>query len=261
MASIYIGLTAPLALLCLVVSFQPESVQGLHGSGSAFDHIVGRPENKPQMPTAQKAFIPTKCEDYQPHYLKKYIQGDASQSGNLVSDNVLRVRGGSEAAFASASMMAANPEMAKQFFGSNLISQSRKIGTIHHIAHLLDPRAEQSAPQASPSSGWGSSSPSSASCSSSTGACALPWLRASILAAALARIQTSIARALVVPALGAPAHETGPPFSRSRPGQQARSPGRAPAPRLKPPSAILSAAAAAAPQDPRRHGHPDAHRQ
>ena len=41
----------------------------------------------------------------------------------------LRLRGGSEAAFASASMMAANPEMAKQFFGSNLISQSRKIGS------------------------------------------------------------------------------------------------------------------------------------
>ena len=63
--------------------------------------------------------------------LKSHIFDNSQFKSVVVNDGdyqSLRLRGGSEAAFATASMMGANPEMAKQFFGSNLISQSRKIG-------------------------------------------------------------------------------------------------------------------------------------
>jgi hypothetical protein len=94
--------------------------------------------------------------------------------GHSGESQLLRVRGGSEAAFASASLMAANPQMAKQFFGSKLISQPRKIGNLAFLPPfpLLPPDVRLR--QASPSSPSGSSSRSSASCSSSTGAMIAP---------------------------------------------------------------------------------------
>lgn len=73
-----------------------------------------------------------KCRCAQNLQLNRHnLHGQHSESKMVVHPDearLLRIRGGSEAAFASASLMASNPQMAKQFFGSNLISQPRKIG-------------------------------------------------------------------------------------------------------------------------------------
>jgi hypothetical protein len=129
---------ARLSLLLCATLLQSQAVTALHGPFSGFDGKLDVQMKKPTMHQTPFGFKPNPCEEVHSimsaQICKSHLKDRASMA--------LRVRGGSQAAFASASMMAANPEMAKQFLGSNLISQSRKIGSIFS-ACLLAPRTAE----------------------------------------------------------------------------------------------------------------------